>query len=756
MSPRPAYGRPVGTPGLGSWKKNNSGYIIARSIGSEVSLTGYNVPKQLGFLALIVPALAGMGFPQQQTERPIVLEAEYQEQREEGHVVARGYVDVQFGDIQLQADSLELWDVDMRAVAEGNVVFQQGDQKIVGSRMEVNLEDGTGRFYNARGVMGNDLYFFGDIVERESKDVYIIEGGAFTSCAQPTPRWHFTSGKARVRRDHNVQLRNAFLKVKSIPVFYVPWMYYPINEEERSTGFLLPNIGQSSLKGFMISQPFFWAINRSMDATISVDWFSKAGVGAGTEYRYLLSETSRGEFMSYYIKDKISEQKEYTLNYSMNQDIPGGFRGVVRVDYFSSFEFQQRYQENYNRATRRSKRASGNISRSWSQYSLRVLFDRTDTSFSNRIAVRQILPRVTLNSRSTKLGPTPLLFSFKTEASRFARTTQDTEIEFQRFDVLPSISYPFTKLSYLTFRTTFTGRYTYYTNRLDGPANYVDEGVDRRYFEVRYDMRGPTFGRVFNTPGNFYADRYKHVIEPQFVWSYRTRVDEFDDIPKFDSQDYVPGTNQVAFNLVNRFYGKRQPKDGAPSAPVEFLTWVLSQRYFFQTNASLYDPQFSTPYFTPLGTPSSYSPITSKLNFRPSRNLTASWNLEYDLNFSQLRSVSLLGTYASPTWGSVRGMWSKRNLVERGISRSNLRGLTNLRLGERIQTNFDIAYDVARKDMTQIRAGVTYNVQCCGFLFEVSRFNYGIRPDEFMFRFGVTLANIGTFGSFLGGGSRVQ
>lgn len=709
--------------------------------------------KKGNFLAIILVVHAGPSLARQQQGQSVVLQANEQEQIEEGHVKARGYVDVQYGDIKLQADTLEFWQLEMRAVAEGNVVFQQGDQKIVGSRMEVNLEDGTGRFFNARGVLGKDLYFYGDIVERESKDVYIIEGGAFTSCAQPTPRWRFTSGKARLRRNHNVQLRNAFFKVKSIPVFYAPWIYYPINEEDRSTGFLLPNIGQSSLKGFMVSQPFFWAINRSMDATISVDWFSRAGLGVGTEYRYLMSETSRGEFMSYYINDKISESREYNLNYSMNQNIPGGFRGVVNVDYFSSFEFQQRYQESYNQATRRSKRASGNIYKSWSGYSFRVLFDRTDTSFSNRIAVRQILPRVSLNSRSKKLGGTPLLFSFKTEASRFGRTTRNTEIEFSRFDVLPSISYPFTSLPYLTFRTTFSGRYTYYTNRLEGPANYVDEGVDRRYFEVRYDMRGPTFAKIFNTPGNFYAERYKHVIEPQFVWSYRTRVDNFEEIPKFDSQDYVPGTNQLAFNLVNRFYAKKEAKGGGTAAPVEFLTWVLSQRYFFQANASLYDPQFSTPYYTPLGTPSNYSPITSKLNFRPGRSLAASWNLEYDINFKQLRSVSLLGTYRSPRWGSVRGMWSKRNLVALGTSRSNLRGMANVRLGERIQTNFDIAYDIVRKDMTQIRAGVTYNVQCCGFIFEVSRYNYGIRPGENLFRFGVTLANIGTFGTFLGGSS---
>jgi LPS-assembly protein len=286
---------------------------------------------------------------------------------------------------------------------------------------------------------------------------------------------------------------------------------------------------------------------------------------------------------------------------------------------------------------------------------------------------------------------------------------------------------------------------------LDDQRDYIEESLDRRYYELRFDMRGPTFARVFNTPGNFYADRYKHVIEPQLVWSYRSRVEDFDFVPKFDSKDYVPGTNQLSFSLVNRFYAKRQAEGGGSSTPVEFLTWVLAQRYFFDINASLYDSQFSTPYFTPDGTPSSRSPITSKLVFRPGRSLSASWNLEYDVNFNQLRSVSLVGTFASGRWGTTRGLWSRRNLLPSDRVRHNLRGIANLRLTGRIHTNLDIAYDLVQKRMTQIRTGVDYNVQCCGFTFEFSRFSYGTFRDENLFRFGVTLANVGSFGTMLGG-----
>ena len=670
-----------------------------------------------------------------------------------GHVQAEGYVDIQSGDIRLTADKVDFWPDEMRVVAEGNVVFQQGDQKIIASRLEADLRTETGRFLNAHGMAGRDLYFYGDVIEKESEDTYVIEGGAFTSCAQPTPRWRFTAGKARVKRDHHVALHHTLLRVKSLPVFYMPILYYPIDEQGRSTGFLLPSIGNSSLRGFMFSQAFFWAINRWSDATFAFERFSEVGNGGSVEYRYVQSARSRGQFNSFFIDDGVNNSREYTIRATANQMLPGGFRAVANVDFFSSFAFQQTFQENYNRATQRSKRASGTITNSWNQYNLRILLDRNDTSFNDRIAIRETLPRITFNGRPSPIFDSPVLFSFRSEASSLSRTSNNRLQEYERFDIFPTVSYPFTGLSYLTFRASASSRFTHYTASLEG-RDLVDEPIDRRYTEVRLDTRGPTFARIFNTPDNFYAAAYKHVIEPQIVWSYRSRVETFDEVPKFDGQDYVPGTNQVSFSIVNRLLAKRYVDGEEDERATEMLSWVLSQRYFFQINASLYDRQFATPYFSEDGTPSSRSPITSRVRFRPSRNLSATWNLDYDINFNAVRSSSFSGTYGG-RWGSVRGLWTRRNIPDRDVLRSNFRFGTALKVARGLQLNFDTAYDATNRELQNLRAGVVYNINCCGFIFDFNRWNFGEFRNENTVRFGITLANIGTFGTSLGGGRRV-
>ena len=84
-------------------------------------------------------------------------------------------------------------------------------------------------------------------------------------------------------------LTNTVLKVKDVPVFYLPAMYYPINKEDRATGFLIPVYGKSTIQGQTISNAFFWAINRSQDATFYHSYYSKTGQSFGGEYRYVQS-----------------------------------------------------------------------------------------------------------------------------------------------------------------------------------------------------------------------------------------------------------------------------------------------------------------------------------------------------------------------------------------------------------------------------------------------------------------------------------
>ena len=153
-----------------------------------------------------------------------------------------------------------------------------------------------------RAQFGNqdpDVYFYGDTIEKISGRQYKITRGGFTTCVQPTPRWEVTSGSVTINLDEYAIARNMVLRVKGVPLMYLPVIYYPIQDDERATGFLMPTYGRSTLRGQSLSNAFFWAIGRSQDATFVHDWFTNTGQGMGGEYRYQSNASSWGNLRLY-------------------------------------------------------------------------------------------------------------------------------------------------------------------------------------------------------------------------------------------------------------------------------------------------------------------------------------------------------------------------------------------------------------------------------------------------------------------------
>ena len=59
----------------------------------------------------------------------------------------------------------------------------------------------------------------------------------------------------------------------------MPIFYYPVQKDDRATGFLIPTYGSSTIRGQSLSNAFFWAISRSQDLTLLHDWYSHDGPG---------------------------------------------------------------------------------------------------------------------------------------------------------------------------------------------------------------------------------------------------------------------------------------------------------------------------------------------------------------------------------------------------------------------------------------------------------------------------------------------
>ena len=686
--------------------------------------------------------------------------------RDKGHYWARGFVDLRSGETRLQADSLDLYEdelpgggVKRRIVAEGNVVFLQGDERLSGERVTLDADTGQGTFEKATGYVQPGVFVEAETIERLDPKTYRIRGGRFTSCAQPNPRWGFSASSATLHVDDKITMKNVLFRVKDFPTLYLPYVYYPIREDQRSTGFLLPHIGNSSTRGFSVGDGFFWAMGRSLDQTFYLDRYSKTGFGVGHELRWALQNPSRGAFRSYFFEPSApGASYDYDLDWKATQYLPGRVKASLNVRWFSNTTFQQNYQDSLNLASSRNRKSSFSIQKSlFGGALLQAAADSNEVFFGTRTRTNSHLPSIRLNQASRILGHTGINLSYDVRGEVLGRKVEDVDAvlrdnRYARYDVGPTLSRPFS-LSFLQVDPRASYRYTHYASSVAEDGTITGPALDRTYFEGSLEGRGPTFSRVFVAGGQ---PKVKHVIGPEFTWTYRTAVDDFDEIPKFDGVDQSLGTNQIEYALVNSVLVKRTGPAGKAAAS-EFLTWRVGQTYYVQIGESQneFDPNYSSGAFGPGGVPSHLSPIQSRLLLRPTDRASMAFDVEYDVNFKQLRTFTLSSTVRYPR-ADFLAAWSRAKQVaeaevDRVTTRDTLRATARFEVfPSRLTLDGGADYDILEKKMVSTRARLRFGVQCCGFTVETIRYDFNDRQEN-QFRFSIELANIGSIGTFMGG-----
>ncbi len=689
------------------------------------------------------------------------------------------------------ADDMELNTRTGDLTARGNVVFATPDARVSADSVVFNTRTKLGTFTLASGTaalgdrgeqdrsmfgtMEPDIYFYGETIDKIGPDKYRIHSGGFTTCVQPTPRWEIVSGDATINLHDYALLRNAVVRVKDVPVFYLPVMYYPIQDDDRATGFLLPTYGRSTYRGTSISNAFFWAISRNQDATFMHDWFASRGQGAGSEYRYILSPQSQGDVRAYLLKEHASESGDpsapertsYQVSSSITQALPAGLRARARVDYFSDITAQQLFNNNLYQQTFSTRSIGAGISGAWSGLSVSGNYQRNESFFNtNDSFVSGQAPGVIASFSGRRIARLPLYASANFDGSRvlFQQKSGLSVADFGigRVDLLPSVRAPLSTLPFLSVNASIGYRVTYFTESLN-PANgrQIEEPVTRRYADLRAEVVGPVFTRVF-TPNNGFAERLKHVVEPAFTVQRVTSIDNLNQIPTTASYEFVVGgTTRITYGLTNRLLVRRStPAEGAGAgaagAPREFLSVAVNQSYYTNEAASTFDNAYS--YSAIFRAPNNFSTVALSARAMPAQAVGVDVRMEYDpiAEEKPLVGLGVNGVLRSRLVETTAG-WSKQNYGGGNQFTSNhyIQQSTTMRFaGNKVGGTVQFNYDIARSTMLNQRYIANYNAQCCGIAFEYQAFNFpsvgfGV-PQDRRFNFAFTLAGIGTFSNFFG------
>lgn len=684
--------------------------------------------------------------PSSSTEIKIVAE---NEERIENIFRAWGNVRIEYKELTLFADWVEI-DTDTKDVlARGDpVTLHLPGETISMEELQGNLDSTEGILEKVRGQMQPSVTWAADQAERVNRDLYHMERAWFTSCSQATPRWRFTSSRANLKKGDYLEMWNSVIYLKKVPVFYLPYFRYPL-DEERSTGLLMPAAGYNGQKGFVFSQSFYWAMRRNMDATFNLDYFSERGLGAAAEYRYILPRGIGGQIQLYYFRFKdeslYNTKNSYIVRFNHNQPLPFDFRLVADVDWQSSFDFLREFDNNFKRATVSNRSSQVYLSRSWSYFNWNVRVSRFETYYRDRdrSIIRLNLPEAGFTASRIKLI-SPLYFSFNTAFNSWEygwddEYAEDKQRKSQSFAFRPSLFLPFTSIPWMTLNASFTANLDYYfQSYAPGSNEVVNEPLFTQSHSSSLELLGPVFVKVFY--GKDGQPKVKHVLEPTLNFVYDSPVFASDRIitPRFYIRDYY-----LFYGVTNNFMVKEE------SGSRSLITLGLGQRYFFDPATSPlqnYEVDGKIPEFSDFQGNFRYYPVPGY-----SLDFTAGFN-PYENKFSRLRLGLNLGTPADNLF--LRVNWYKSTdpfKEEATFARHQIGFYTGIKIPRwSLDTLVQLDYNIQEKELLYSALSMVYHYQCIDFRADLRVFYFRDTP-EMQFSFSFELGNIGRSTDFLGG-----
>jgi LPS-assembly protein len=706
----------------------------------------------------------------------------------------RGHVELESSEMLFRADELDYNEATGYVEARGNVYFHHftRNEELWADKVEYHLDDETGNFYNVRGsgqpridarpgvlTSTNPFHFEGEWAERLSEK-YILHNGWVTDCKIPNPWWKLSGPKFDIVPGERAIAYRSVFRVRKFPLFFTPVFYKSLEKVPRRSGFLTPNIGNSSRRGKMIGVGYYWAINRSYDATYRLQDFTARGLAHHLELRGKPYRGADFDAIIYGVQDRGLElpdgtrrqQGGYDISAGGKAELPFGFQARGSLSYLSSLEFRQAFTESFNEAIFSEVHSVGVITRHWSSFTFNTVFARLENFQSiapgDSVTIRK-LPEFEFSSRDRRIWKDiPVWVSFDTTAGLLHRRNScvsnssglqdpcsaenqpyfETRSFLDRLNVEPRIT---TALHWKDFHLvpSFTIHETHYGERF-GDGRIVGENILRSAREMDVQLIFPTLQRTFDKK-TWLGEKLKHVIEPRASFRHVDGIQDFNEIIRFDETELISNTTEAEVSVTNRFYAKRG------NVVSEVLSWQVAQRRYF-------DPDFGgavipgqrnvvlssitlTPY-TFLDGPRTYSPVVSVLRAMPLAGLGFEWRTDYDpkrrgivnsgfttdfrrskyfvsVGHNQVHSIPFL----SPSSNQVRGVLGLGNTTSKGWNAA-----------------FTAIYDYRIGIMQFATTQVTYNTDCCGISFQYRRFNFGAR-NENQFRVAFAVANIGSFGT---------
>jgi LPS-assembly protein len=693
--------------------------------------------------------------------------------------IADKNVDLQYATMRLRADHLEYNDTTHDSLAQGHVQFDYENEHLEAEEAHFNFTTGVGTFTKVRGsirilrrpnpvvlVSDNPLYFEAHQVERYANNVFVVHQAWITICDQERPTWQMFAPRARIRLNKSVALVNANFRLFKVPLIWLPYATAPAGQKIRQSGFLLPDIGNSSTKGYVFGDAYYWAPTTWADATIGVQDYTKRGYSQHAEIRLRPAENTSFSYTYYGVIDRglpdangvLVSQGGHQQRLELQSVLPQGWRFVADFNQLSSLTFRLAFADTFGDAINSEVNSAVFLSNNFRGFSLNFA-GVNDKSFLTISPETSVSLRNVPEARfgSVEQAPSrnlPIYFSFDSSIGALHRQDENltTPAAVQRSEIAPKVTVPLHFGPWLDVTATAAVRTTRYGASLDSAGNLSTQPLTRNDGEFSLELRPPTLEKYFDRPKS--KRKYKHTIEPEVTYRYVTGINDFERFIRFDSDATLANTNEVEYGFTQRLYVKN-----GDDQPLEFMSWSVVQKHYFdptfggaivEGERNVLQPLNSiTPFAFATG-PRNSSPIVSDFKITPGGKYDAEQLVEYD---PQLNKIVAEGTLVkvkpySEFFAIVAHFHIQDDPILQPLS-NQIRALVGYGSFNRKGLNFTggVSYDIQNSALQNQIAQVTYNGNCCGLSFEYRRIALGQVRTENQFRIALNIANIGSFGN---------
>jgi LPS-assembly protein len=751
------------------------------------------------FVALSIGFFAAFGVAAQKIATPAgpaTVRLEADQQTKEGDVyLADGHVQIQYRNVLLRADHVRYDMKTYLAAVRGNVQFEVDTQHLQAESGEFNVQNGQGQFHQVHGevrverksnayvlISPNPLVFEAEEVRRLGPRTYSIEHAWLTVCEPDRPSWKFFASHATLRVDRSVAMVNANFRFFRIPLLYLPYVTAPAGRNLRQSGFLLPELSQTTLKGFVFGDGYYWAPREWMDVSLGAAYLSRRGWQQTGEFRAKPWENVSVSAKYFGVIDRglpttvvnssgasatqLVKQGGHSAQFELNALLNHGWRAVAYLNQLSSLTFQLAFAPTFSDAANSEVRTTSFLTNHFRGFSVNF----AENSYQNFL---NAAPQVSLDLRSAPEGRfgsvdqapwerLPIYVGLDAFAGGVHRSEEqlsadgttvlpgiETGAFVERSEFAPRVVVPLHWGPWLGVTTSYTVRTTSYGAQLNG-TQVVSDPLRRTTGELNIDLRPPALERVWGSEDA----KWKHTIEPDVEYNYVRGVNQFDRFIRFDEDETLTDTNEVLYSITQRLF--RRAGEGQAN---ELLSWRVAQKYYFDPTfngalvpgtRNVFQALDSITPFAFADEPRRFSPIVSDLRINSGGNYDAEVRLDYDtvrrkittagslLKLQPVRNVNFTVAHFSVDNASDLQPVANQIRAQLGYGELNRRGWN---------AAFGFSYDVEQRVLQNQLVQLSFNGSCCGIALEYRRLSLGPIRTENQFRIALIIANIGTFGN---------